>query len=390
LALTTDSVALYWDFENLHAGLVDQAHGPGAYQFNRFRPQDEVIDVSALVEYALSIGPIAINRAFANWVSFNRYRQALLQNAVELIQVFPPGANAKNGADIKLCLDVMDDMARFSHIGTIIVVGGDSDYMPLSYKVKAAGRALVGIGSRRSTNQHWARSCHEFKFYEALVAPPPAIPDAAAVAEALGAAPPASPAADAPAGVPADGAGTAPAAGEASAGPAALAEAVPSMATTATTGTTTTAAPTSTEEMRRLLDLAVEQQQRQRSARELVAKAVRRLGQMRGERWIQKARLRPYIQRMDPTFHEASYGYNSFNELLATMDDLVETRRGEFDHELRLTEGAAPEVVPAQALSLSPAEAEAETGPDTAPAADEAPQAEGSPAGPLPAPADPA
>jgi uncharacterized LabA/DUF88 family protein len=166
-----ETVAIYWDFENLHANLVDQAHGQGAYLANRFRPQDEVIDVETIVEYALSLGPIAINRAFANWVSFNRYKQSLLQAAIELIQVFPPGANAKNGADIKLCLDVMEDMVRFPHIGTIIVVGGDSDYMPLSYKVKAAGRTLVGIGSRRGTNQHWARSCHEFKFYEALLAP---------------------------------------------------------------------------------------------------------------------------------------------------------------------------------------------------------------------------
>ncbi|OYU41949.1 MAG: hypothetical protein CFE44_26835, partial [Burkholderiales bacterium PBB4] len=98
----------------------------GSYAANRFRPQDELIDVAAINEFALSLGPVAINRAFANWVSFNRYKQSLLQSAIELIQVFPPGANAKNGADIKLCLDAMDDMARFPHISTIIVVGGDS------------------------------------------------------------------------------------------------------------------------------------------------------------------------------------------------------------------------------------------------------------------------
>ena len=158
MAHAAESVAIYWDFENLHANLVDQTHGPGAYQANRFRQQDEMINVETIVEYALSLGPIAINRAFANWVSFTRYKHSLLQTAIELIQVFPPGANAKNGADIKLCLDVIEDMGRFPHIGTIIVVGGDSDYMPLSYKVKAAGRTLVGISSRRGTNQHWARS----------------------------------------------------------------------------------------------------------------------------------------------------------------------------------------------------------------------------------------
>ncbi len=34
------SVALYWDFENLHAGLMEAKHGEGAYakQDNRKRP----------------------------------------------------------------------------------------------------------------------------------------------------------------------------------------------------------------------------------------------------------------------------------------------------------------------------------------------------------------
>jgi len=164
------SVALYWDFENLHASLCE-ARQEGAYskQDNRFRVQEPLIDIQALVELAASFGPIAINRAYCNWQYFSRYRDALLQSAVELIQLFPPGGSAKNGADIKLCLDAMEDIGRFGHIGTVIIVGGDSDFMPISQKVKAAGRTLIGIGARKSTNRHWAKSCHEFRYYENLV-----------------------------------------------------------------------------------------------------------------------------------------------------------------------------------------------------------------------------
>jgi hypothetical protein len=312
MAQASESVAIYWDFENLHANLVDQAHGQGTYVANRFRPQDEVIDVETIVEYALSLGPIAINRAFANWVSFNRYKQSLLQAAIELIQVFPPGANAKNGADIKLCLDVMEDMVRFPHIGTIIVVGGDSDYMPLSYKVKAAGRTLVGIGSRRGTNPHWARSCHEFKFYEGLLAP--AVP----VAEALASAQPPTES-------------TAPAA----TGEPAVTPAQPVASVTEASSDAAEAA-VQPEELRTLLDVAETAAAQRKAARDLVGKAIARLAQNRGETWIQKARLRPFIQRIDSTFHESSYGFSTFNEMLASMSDLVEVRRGEFDHELRL------------------------------------------------------
>lgn len=301
MAQLNESVALYWDFENLHAGLLDQANGAGTYAASRFKPQDEVIDISAIIEFALSVGPLAINRAYANWVSFNRYRTTLLQSAIELIQIFPPGPNAKNGADIKLCLDVLDDMTRFPHIGTIIVVGGDSDYMPLSYKVKAAGRTLIGIGSQGSTNQHWARSCHEFKMYESLLDPiAPAGPEPQ----------PQEPV------TPSDG----------NTPPVISAEA----------SQTDTEPTTDNEELRILLAVAIDASTRQKSARDLVAKAIARLCQNRGEKWIQKARLRPFLQRMDPTFHESSLGFKTFNEMIASMEDLVETRKGEFDHELRL------------------------------------------------------
>jgi hypothetical protein len=174
------SVALYWDFENIHAALCNEKE-PGAYTRpdNRFKVQEPLVDVQAIVDLAASFGPIAIHRAYCNWQYFGRYRDALLQNAVELVQLFPPGAGAKNGADIKLCLDATEDIGRFAHIGTVVIVGGDSDFMPVSQKIKAAGRTLVGVGARNTTNKHWASSCHEFRYYEDVMGaagPPPASP----------------------------------------------------------------------------------------------------------------------------------------------------------------------------------------------------------------------
>ena len=173
--VNNSSVALYWDFENLHASLLEDAQGDGAYgkPDGRFKAQEPYIDVQAVIDLASSFGPIAINRAYGNWQWFGRYRDALLQGAVELLQLFSPGPNAKNGADIKLCLDAVEDIGRFDHIRTVVIVGGDSDFMPLAQKIKAAGRTLIGVGTRKSTNRYWARSCHEFRYYENLVAPPP-------------------------------------------------------------------------------------------------------------------------------------------------------------------------------------------------------------------------
>jgi uncharacterized LabA/DUF88 family protein len=164
------SVALYWDFENLHAGLVEASQGEGAYSKPdaRFKVQEPLIDVAAIIELASSLGPLAINRAYGNWQYFGRYRDALLQSGMELIQLFPPGGSAKNGADIKLCLDAMEDLSRLPHIGTVVVVGGDSDFMPLAQKIKALGRTVIGVGTRQATNRHWAKACREFHYYEAL------------------------------------------------------------------------------------------------------------------------------------------------------------------------------------------------------------------------------
>jgi hypothetical protein len=164
-------VALYWDFENLHAALCE-ARQEGAYarQDNRFKVQEPLVDVHAVVELAAGLGPLVIHRAYCNWQFFGRYRDALLHHAIELIQLFPPGGSAKNGADIRLSLDVMEDVRRFSHVRSVVVVGGDSDFLPLAQKVRAAGCRLVGVGSRHATNEHWAASCHEFRYYETLIA----------------------------------------------------------------------------------------------------------------------------------------------------------------------------------------------------------------------------
>jgi NYN domain/OST-HTH/LOTUS domain len=264
------SVALYWDFENLHAGVPDAKYGDGTYakQDLRFKPQEPLIDVQALVELSASFGPVAINRAYGNWQFFGRYRDALLQAAVELIQLFPPGAAAKNGADIKLCLDCTEDLARFSHIGTVIIVGGDSDFMPVAKKIKAAGRTLVGIGTRRNNNKHWAKSCHEFRYYDSIVEPPKE-PEAPAEARATSAVPALPP-------VPAD------------------------------------------------------------PAADVLRRAVHLLAESKGDAWVNKATVWPMIKRLDPTFDTKEHGHASFSEMLKALDAVVEVRKGDADHQLRL------------------------------------------------------
>jgi len=57
------SVALYWDFENLHAALAEAKFGDGSYSKPdaRFKPQEVLVDVQAIVELGASFGRIAID-----------------------------------------------------------------------------------------------------------------------------------------------------------------------------------------------------------------------------------------------------------------------------------------------------------------------------------------
>jgi uncharacterized LabA/DUF88 family protein len=172
-------VALYWDFENLHAGLSEEKD-PGAYARpdNRFKVQEPLVDIGVVIALAAALGPIAVNRAYCNWQFFGRYRDALMQHAMDLVQLFPPGGTAKNGADIRLCLDAMEDLARWPQIATVVVVGGDSDFTALAQKVRATGRRIIGIGTRNATSRHWASACHAFHYYDDLAKPGAAAPAA--------------------------------------------------------------------------------------------------------------------------------------------------------------------------------------------------------------------
>ncbi|MBN9409041.1 MAG: NYN domain-containing protein [Burkholderiales bacterium] len=267
------TVALYWDFENLHAALAE-ARSDGAYSKpdTRFKPQEPLVDVRAVVELAASFGPIAINRAYCNWQYFGRYRDSLLQSAIELIQLFPPGGAAKNGADIRLCLDAMEDVARFPHIGTVIVVGGDSDFMPLSVKIKAAGRTLVGVGARQSTNRHWAKSCHEFRYYDSLVEP--------------------------------------------------AAETAPQD----TGPDTQPMAPVQAPAEPQPVDAVAE----------LLRKAIVLLAQKQGDVWVRKGAVGQMMKRMDPTFSPLDHSHESYRAMLKAYEHLLEVRDGEHDQMVRL------------------------------------------------------
>lgn len=159
-------VAIYWDFENVHASLFEERIG--SYRNERLKPQPELVDVGAVMDYAKTLGNVSINRAYCNWSFFYRYSDALSGHGISLVQMFPRGLHGKNGADIQMCVDMVEDLLRLD-VDICIMVSGDSDFIGAAQKVRQYGKRVIGIGVRDYSNRHFQRMCDEFKFYDMLV-----------------------------------------------------------------------------------------------------------------------------------------------------------------------------------------------------------------------------
>ncbi len=181
--LQNPRVAVYLDFDNIVMSWYDRVHGRNSYGRDRQRiietPTDPeiaerltaaTIDVGAIIDYAASFGTLVLTRAYADWSSpVNAiYRSQLVARAIDLVQLFPAAAYAKNGADIRLAVDTVEDMFRLPDLTHVVIVAGDSDYVPLAQRCKRLGRFVVGVGVAGSTAKSLAAACDQFDAYDAL------------------------------------------------------------------------------------------------------------------------------------------------------------------------------------------------------------------------------
>ena len=176
---TDAAVAVYWDFENVHACLLDDAGGENTYRSTaKYKPQEVVVDIARVVEYAETLGRVVVHRAYANWQYFAKYKDDLQAHAIDTVQLFPL-TGAKNGADIRLALDAAEDLRHYPHVTHVVVVASDSDYTALAQRCRTYGRRFVGVGTAR-TARGYLHACDEFRRYCEIPASarfvPPVIP----------------------------------------------------------------------------------------------------------------------------------------------------------------------------------------------------------------------
>ncbi|MFD1722570.1 NYN domain-containing protein [Amnibacterium endophyticum] len=185
-------VAVYIDFDNVLISRYDEVHGRGDFHRDRQkahsgslpeqtfteRLEAATVDVGAIIDFASSFGTLVLTRAYADWSApvNARYRGQLVGRAVDLVQLFPAAAYGKNGGDIRLAVDAVEDMFRLPDLTHVVIVAGDSDYIALAQRCRRLGRVVVAVGVAGSTSRALAAACDELVTYDALPGVKPAPP----------------------------------------------------------------------------------------------------------------------------------------------------------------------------------------------------------------------
>jgi hypothetical protein len=305
-------VAVYIDFDNIVISRYDQVHGRGQFQRDKARGfvadrsadpdiaeklRRATVDVGAVIDFASSFGTLVLTRAYADWSApVNAdYRGQLVSRAVDLVQLFPAAAYAKNGADIRLAVDAVEDMFRLPDLTHVVIVAGDSDYIALAQRCRRLGRYVVGVGVSGSTSRSLAAACDELVTYDALP------------------------------GITTTGTSSLPAApttGE-------QAEQEESASAPPARGSRRTrrpaAAVTDEREAAAVTDeTELDSEDPQQLATRLLERALR-LGQEKDDAdWLHSSAVKSQMRRMDPSFSERALGYRSFSDFVKSRQAVAE------------------------------------------------------------------
>jgi uncharacterized LabA/DUF88 family protein len=289
-------VAVYLDFDNIVISRYDQVNGRNSYQRDKTKDAGEFadklqrakVDVGAVIDFASSFGTLVLTRAYADWSSDvnANYRDQLVGRAVDLVQLFPAAAYGKNGADIRLAVDAVEDMFRLPDLTHVVIVGGDSDYIALAQRCKRLGRYVVGIGVAGSSARSLAAACDEFVTYDALPGVPVFEPDPE-----------------------------------------------PAEAT----------APKRRRSTRKAGNAGDgEEPDPQTRATALLTRALQIGLEKDDVDWLHNSAVKAQMKRMDPSFSEKSLGFKSFSDFLRSRSDLVELDESSTARMVRLNNGGGP------------------------------------------------
>jgi uncharacterized protein (TIGR00288 family) len=211
-------------------------------------------DVDKVLERLLLKGHIVVKKAYCDFERYKEFKRGLHEAAFELIEIPHVRQSGKNSADIRMVVDALDLCYTKGHVDTFVIISGDSDFSPLVSKLRENAKTVIGIGVKNSTSDLFINNCDEFIYYDDLVRKEPSR--------------------------------------------------TRRRTAVAATATTTAAAEGKGAELSEALELVVE--------------TLEAVTAERGENeQIWGSMIKQAIKRRHPGFNERTYGFRSFNDLLA-------------------------------------------------------------------------
>lgn len=121
--------------------------------------------IAFIVSELASYGAVNIRRAYGNWKNpeLAGWEAVLQEYAIQPVQQFDL-VKGKNAADMALLVDAMDILYTRS-IGIFCLVSSDCDFTPLTVRLRAEGRQVIGFGGKK-TPLPFVNSCSRFLYLD--------------------------------------------------------------------------------------------------------------------------------------------------------------------------------------------------------------------------------
>lgn len=158
-------IAIYLDFENLAISAKEV-----------YPSTPRPLRIDDILDYAKGYGDVIIKKAFADWnkAPCNQYVEDLRLRGFDLIFLPQTSLSGKNGADLRMTIDALEDMYDKSLLDVFFLGTGDTDFIHLIRKIKERGKEVVVLGFEHSIGRTIRFNCDRFESLEDLLGKAPA------------------------------------------------------------------------------------------------------------------------------------------------------------------------------------------------------------------------
>jgi len=124
--------------------------------------------LSAMLSIIAHYGDPIIKHAYGNWdgPELTQWKPLLPQHGIQAMHQFDY-VKGKNATDMSMTIDAMDLMYQ-SPIDVFALASSDSDFTPLAFRLRAAGKRVVGMG-KAEASVCFRQACHDFHKLQAQV-----------------------------------------------------------------------------------------------------------------------------------------------------------------------------------------------------------------------------